>query len=56
VKRTDQVFKIVIPNVSSLNEIAAMPIDIRSAAEFENFIQIALDGVKFVRLSGEPGA
>jgi len=39
-----------VPDVSALADIASAPVDISCAIEFLNFIQISLDGVRFMRL------
>jgi hypothetical protein len=49
-KRTDRIFQVPVPDVSALADIASAPIDIACAVEFLNFVQISLDGVKFIRL------
>ena len=42
-----------MPGVEQLASIANTPLNYNSAIEFYNFIQIALDGVKFCRLNRE---
>ena len=39
-----------MPDVTALADIASAQIDLTCAVEFTNFIQISLDGVKFMRL------
>jgi hypothetical protein len=39
-----------VPDVSVLADIASAPVDISCAVEFANFVQISLDGVKFIRI------
>jgi len=49
-KRTDRLFQVPVPDVSALADIASAPVDISCAIEFLNFIQISLDGVRFMRI------
>lgn len=54
-KRTDKVFEVAVPDAQVLSELACKPLILECAAEFHNFIQMALEGVKFCRLVREPG-
>lgn len=49
-KRTDTIFEVPVPGVDQLNSIANSPMNLPSAIEFYNFIQIALDGVRYLRM------
>ena len=43
-----------MPKASTLADVARKPLMLECASEFSNFIQLALDGVKFCRLEFSP--